>query len=186
MSHFHDLHFSESILCHRLWDVFFFPPLLIRRSPFDRRQNPLGLWQPTPFISCHFPKKTAWLLPARLSFCVSVVSRWAALRSRHVSAVFLAQFMAVVKPARLSVVLTDWWTMAALTGSSVGRQMYELFILKILLGEVVVHHPSSYQPRTVSSGKSSTELSNERCSVKKHNWNVTEGERFPKVQALSF
>lgn len=48
MSHLHDLHFSESILCHRLWDVFF--SLLIQRSSFDRRQNPLGLYHPHPLF----------------------------------------------------------------------------------------------------------------------------------------
>lgn len=64
--------------------------------------------------------------------------------------------------------------------------MYKLFILKILLGEVEFRDPSSYQPRAVSSVKSSTELSKERCYVKKYNWNVTEGKHFPKVQALSF
>lgn len=94
MSHFHDLHFSESILCHRLWDVFF--PLLIQRSPFDRRQNPLGLYHPHPLFPAVSQKRQHGFSQQVPLLFLLVVSRWATLRSRHVRAVFLALLMAVV------------------------------------------------------------------------------------------
>lgn len=93
MSHLHDLHFSESILCHCLWDIFF--PLLIQHSSFDRRQNPLGLYHPHPYF-LPFPKKDSLVSPSKFCFCVSVVGRWAALKSRHVKTVLLALLKAVL------------------------------------------------------------------------------------------
>lgn len=105
--------------------MFFFP-LLIQRSPFDRRQNPLGLYHPHPLFPAVSQKRQHGFSQQVPLLFLLVVSRWAALRSRHVRAVFLALLMAVVTLAWLSVVLTDWWTMAALTGTISGRPLGEV------------------------------------------------------------
>lgn len=61
----------------------FFSPRLIQRSSFNKRQNPLGLYHPHPLFPAFSQKKKD--SPSKLPFCASVVSRWAPLRSRHVT-----------------------------------------------------------------------------------------------------
>lgn len=101
-------HFSESILCHPLWDVFF---TLTQRSSLNKRPNPLGLYHPHPLFPAFSKKRQHGFSQQVPLLCLCGQSLGSA-EVQTCQSSLPGTLHAVVTLVWLWHVITDWSTMA--------------------------------------------------------------------------